>query len=76
MILYKMDRSFMVTLFSTNCPRCKVLERKLMAAGIKYTVSYDIQEVIDAGFKSAPILKVDNKYYNFKEGVDWINNEN
>lgn len=66
----------MVTLFSTNCPRCKVLERKLTAAGIEYAVNYDIQEVIDAGFKSAPILKVDNKYYNFKEGVDWINNEN
>lgn len=66
----------MVTLFSTNCPRCKILERKLTSAGIDYTVNYDIQEVIDAGFKSAPILKVDNTYYNFKEGVDWINNEN
>lgn len=66
----------MITLFSTNCPRCKVLERKLIAAGLDYTVNTDIKEVIDAGFKSAPVLKVDDTYYTFKEGVDWINNEN
>lgn len=66
----------MITLFSTNCPRCKVLERKLTIAGLDYTVNTNIKEVIDAGFKSAPVLKVDDTYYTFKEGVDWINNEN
>lgn len=67
-----MNRRFMITLFSTNCPRCKVLERKLTAAGLDYTVNTNIKEVIDAGFKSAPVLKVDDTYYTFKEGVDWI----
>lgn len=66
----------MVTLFSTNCPKCKILSRKLDMKGIDYTVTTDIQEIIDAGFKSAPILKVDDTYYTFKEGVDWVNNEN
>ena len=66
----------MITLFSTNCPSWKVVDRKLTAAGLDYTVNTDIKEVIDAGFKSAPVLKVDDTYYTFKEGVDWINNEN
>lgn len=65
----------MVTLFSTNCPKCRVLEQKLNAANITFEISNDIQEVIDKGFMSAPVLKVDDTYYDFKQGVDWINNE-
>lgn len=66
----------MITLFSTNCPKCKILERKLHMKNIEYTITNNIQEVIDAGFRSAPILKVNDTYYTFKEAVDWINNEN
>lgn len=65
----------MITLFSTECPKCKVLERKLNNKNIAFEKSSNIQEVIDKGFMSAPILKVDNVYYDFKQGVDWVNNE-
>lgn len=65
----------MITLFSTDCPRCRVLEQKLNNKNIEFTKSSDIQEVIDKGFMSAPVLKVDNIYYDFKQGVDWVNNE-
>jgi len=65
----------MITLFSTECPKCKVLERKLNNKNITFEKSSDIQEVIDKGFMSAPVLKVDNVYYDFKQGVDWVNNE-
>ena len=66
----------MVTLFSTGCPKCRVLEQKLNAKNIDFIKSSDIQEVIDQGFMSVPVLKIDDKYYDFKQGVDWINNEN
>lgn len=65
----------MVTLFSTNCPKCRVLEQKLIAANIDFKIDSNIQEVIDQGFMSAPVLKVDDVYYDFKQGVDWIKNE-
>lgn len=65
----------MITLFSTNCPKCRVLEQKLNNKQIEFTKSSDIQEIIDKGFMSAPVLKIDNIYYDFKQGVDWINNE-
>lgn len=65
----------MITLFSTECPKCKVLERKLNNKNIAFEKSSNIQEVIDKGFMSAPVLKVDNVYYDFKQGVDWVNNE-
>jgi glutaredoxin len=66
----------MVTLFSTGCPKCRVLEQKLNAKNIDFIKSSDIQEVIDQGFMSVPVLKINDKYYDFKQGVDWINNEN
>lgn len=65
----------MITLFSTDCPKCRVLEQKLNNKNIEFTKSSDIQEIIDKGFMSAPVLKVDNIYYDFKQGVDWVNNE-
>ena len=65
----------MITLFSTNCPKCRVLEQKLIAAGINFEIDSNMQEIIDHGFMSAPVLKVDNTYYDFKQGVDWIKNE-
>ena len=30
----------------------------------------DIQEVIDQGFMSAPVLKIEDKYLDFKTAVD------
>ena len=63
----------MITLYSTNCPRCKILEKKLDAAGVDYTVETNIQSLIDAGFKSAPVLQIDDTYYTFKDAVDWAN---
>lgn len=62
----------MITLFSTDCPRCRVLEKKLIAANINFQKSSDIQEVIDQGFMSAPVLKIEDKYLDFKTAVNWI----
>ena len=64
----------MITLFSTGCPRCLVLEQKLKQQGINFKIEHDIQEIIEKGFMSAPILKVNNRYLEFGEAVKWINN--
>lgn len=63
----------MLTLFSTNCPKCRVLEHKLNQNHIAYEKSSDIQEVIDKGFMSAPVLKVDDIYLDFTSAVKWVN---
>ncbi len=62
----------MITLFSTGCPKCKILAKKLLEAKIKYNTSNDIQEVIEAGFMAAPVLKIDDKYYDFNEAIQKI----
>lgn len=54
-----------VTLYSTGCPKCNVLKKKLDNKEISYEYIDDQQLMIDKGFLSAPQLEVDNKYYDF-----------
>ena len=62
-----------ITLYSTHCPKCLVLEKKLNSKNLSYDLVEDVGEMLNLGFKQAPILKVDNKYMNFVEANNWIN---
>ena len=61
-----------IILYTTHCPQCNVLEKKLEQAGVKYAVSEDVQELLKLGFMSAPILKVDDEIFTFKEACLWV----
>lgn len=61
-----------VTLFSTNCPKCNVLDAKLKQAGIEYDVVTDENVMIEKGFSSAPMLEVDGEEMGFMEALKWI----
>lgn len=61
-----------VILYSTNCPKCKVLEKKLESSGINYSIVTDVDVMAQKGFQSAPILEVDDKIYEFSEAVKWL----
>lgn len=62
----------MITLFSTGCPKCKILKQKLDDANLNYMMG-DVQEVIDKGFTSAPILKTDDdSYLEYMDAVKWL----
>lgn len=65
----------MIVIYSTGCPRCKVLISKLDAKNIEYSVFDNIDKMLEMGITNVPILEVDNKKMNFKEAVDWINNK-
>ena len=64
----------MITLYSTGCSKCQVLEKKMHNDGIEFDISDNIDELIEKGFMSAPILKVDDNYFEFKEAIDWLKN--
>ena len=50
-----------IILYTTHCPQCNILEKKLQASGIEYTTSEDVQKMLELGFKSAPVLVVDDE---------------
>lgn len=64
----------MIILFSTeSCPRCAVLRKKLEQKNIPFQETHDLEEVINLGYKSAPILKIDgNTYLQLKEANEYI----
>lgn len=61
-----------IILWSTHCPRCKVLELKLKQKNINYEENNNIEEMTAKGFKEAPKLEVDGVIMDFKQAVDWI----
>ena len=61
-----------IILWSTHCPRCKVLETKLKQKGINYEENNNVEEMTAKGFKEAPKLEVNGVVMGFKEAVDWI----
>ena len=64
----------MITLYTTGCPRCMVLERKMDEKGIEYEKVTDQQCMIDKGFFTVPMLEKDDQTLNFSEAINWINN--
>ena len=65
----------MIRLFSTNCPKCKVLEMKMKQKNIEYEVTTDVQEMLALGIKSAPMLQVEGELLQFADAVKWVNEQ-
>ena len=65
-----------VVLYTINCPKCKVLEKKLQQKEITFDVVDDKEEVVrkgtEIGIKSAPFLIIDDKPYNFNNALNWV----
>lgn len=65
-----------MVLYTSHCPKCKVLEMKLKQKGIEYQeVDIDpknLEYLLSQGIQSAPCLKVDNKLLLFKEAIDFV----
>ena len=62
-----------VVLYSTGCPKCKILEQKLTMNDIPYEKTNDVSKLVSLGFTSVPVLKVDDEYLEFKAANEWIN---
>lgn len=62
-----------IILYSTGCPKCRILETKLQSKGIYYTKNTSVDEMTKLGFTNVPMLKVDNDYLDFGDAVRWIN---
>ena len=62
-----------VTLYSTHCPKCMVLEKKLQQKDIVYTEINDVDVMTEKGFMTVPMLEVDGRVMDFKTASDWIN---
>ena len=63
-----------IILYSNNCPRCKILKKKLDDNKINYEIIDDVDTMIDKGLSTVPVLEINGKMLDFKEAVEWVNN--
>ena len=65
-----------ITLYTIGCPKCKILARKLDEIKLNYNTVSDIDKIIEVGkscnIMSAPILQVNDKYYDFSGAMKII----
>ena len=62
----------MIILYSTDCPKCKILETKLNDAAIHYEINKDIDEMQAKGFTSVPMLDMNGEVMNFSQALAWL----
>lgn len=63
----------MIILYTTGCPKCRILRQKLENAGIEFVMNTDVEEMQAMGFTTVPMLKTGDNILNFAEAVKWIN---
>lgn len=63
-----------VTLYSTGCPKCVILEKKMNQKNIKYDTVSDVDLMQEKGFMTLPMVEIDGEIYDFKTAIDFINN--
>lgn len=64
-----------ITLYSTGCPKCKVLKKKLEEKGIKYTENNSVDEMLSLGISQVPVLSVNNELLDFSTANNWVNQQ-
>lgn len=63
-------------LYSTDCPKCKILESKLKQKNVAFelvTGEEAVEAISNKGFMSAPLLEVDGENMEFGKAVKWVN---
>ena len=61
-----------IILYTTHCPKCKILENKLREANISYAECTNIDVMRNKGFDWVPVLEVDGECMNYNQALKWI----
>jgi len=65
-----------ITLYTTHCTQCTILEKKLKDKKIEYKTidgKNAVKSIMAQGYMSAPMLEVDGKFMEYGEAVRWVN---
>lgn len=63
----------MIILYSTGCPKCQVLRKKLEKANINFNICKDTDTMKEKNINSVPALEVNGTLYSFKDAAELIN---
>ena len=61
-----------ITLYSTGCPKCQVLEKRLKKNNLDFIISNDVDILIEKGFQSAPVMAVGKLFYDYTSAMNLL----
>lgn len=64
----------MIKMYTIECPKCMVLEKKLIAKGIEFTKVMDTKIFEELGIDLFPVLEVNGELLDFSNAIKYINN--
>ena len=63
-----------VILYTTHCPKCRILEKKLQDKKVEYDTVEDIEEMKKIGISTVPVLSVPDKgNLQYLDAVKFVN---
>ena len=64
-----------IIMYSTHCPKCNQLSKRLNERGIKYETCTDINQMQALGIKTAPYLQVNDELMDFTKAWRWASSQ-
>ena len=62
-----------IILYTTGCPKCEVLKKKLIAKNIEFIEINDKNKMIEKGILKVPVIEKDGELIDFVEANAWVN---
>ena len=62
-----------IVLYTTHCPKCRVLEKKLSDKNVKFEICQDVQVMKSLQISSVPTLSVNGELMGFYNAVKFVN---
>lgn len=59
--------------YSTDCPRCKILQKKMDDAKLEYTKVTDVDALKDLSITKVPMLSIDGNMCGYADAVKYVN---
>lgn len=64
-----------IILYTTGCPKCEVLKKKLDDKSIAYNTVTSVKEMMLKGIMQAPMMELDGELMDFVAANEWINQQ-
>ena len=64
-----------ITLYSNDCPKCKILKQRLDEKKIEYIESSDTKFLEKNKILAFPALNIDGKILKFYQAILWLKNQ-
>ena len=61
-----------IIFYSTGCPKCNILKKKLQEKNISYELNTNVEEMLSLGISEVPVLSINGKLMDFKTAIEWI----